>query len=83
MVHGVPVITSNVGGISEAISEQEGILLQTTTSNTLEDAINTLIQNPKERLRMGVQCQSKIEQFFTLDQMCKQTQAVYLSILQK
>lgn len=54
---GVPVIASNVGGISEVVLEHEtGILVSPNDSNLLAEAINNLLDNFELYLKIKSNC---------------------------
>jgi len=48
-----PVIARDIGGISEVISNENGILLKDNSSDSLADAIGNIISNYKEYEQIG------------------------------
>jgi glycosyltransferase involved in cell wall biosynthesis len=42
---GLPVISTNVGGIREVINEENGILIDSENENKLKDSMNYLLDN--------------------------------------
>jgi glycosyltransferase involved in cell wall biosynthesis len=53
MASGLPVVTTNVGGISEAIQDStNGICVPPESPDQLADAIQSLLENPQERERL-------------------------------
>ncbi|MBI5793658.1 glycosyltransferase family 4 protein [Candidatus Uhrbacteria bacterium] len=81
MACGVPVIASDVGGVREAITSQTGILLTHNDIQTLSQALEQLIQNPKQRKAMGEQAHLAAQKKFSVDQMYEATLAVYQSLV--
>lgn len=73
---GLPVIASNVGGISEAVNEQNGILVNNEVGQ-IHDAILKLVNDKELRLKLGEQGRQDIVVRFSLEQMLSQIERVY------
>lgn len=69
----VPVISSRVGGMPEAITHGEtGILFESGNFNELADLIEDLIQNPEKRQKIGKSARQRVEKDFEIsDQISK------------
>lgn len=80
MACGLPVIATDVGGISEAI-QKTGILIPKENTQALTNALTCLIQNSVERKRLGEAGFKRVQEQFSLDGMCQKTLQVYESIL--
>ncbi len=79
---GLPVVASAVGGVGESIRDQEtGYLVPRGDVDLLRDRIERLVTNPELRARMGAGGRRHYERHFTLDQMVKNTLAVYQEVL--
>jgi glycosyltransferase involved in cell wall biosynthesis len=79
---GLPVVASSVGGVGESIRDQEtGYLVPRGDVDLLRDRVERLVTNPELRGRMGAGGRRHYEQHFTLDQMVKNTLAVYQEVL--
>lgn len=65
MAAGLPVVASRVGGIPEqVVPEQTGLLVEAGDVLALTEALLRLIENPDERLRMGLAGRQRaVEQF--------------------
>ncbi len=79
---GLPVVASNVGGISEAVETgTTGLLFPTGNVEALQQHLAALINNRTLRLKMGQAGRRRFLENFTLDQMVEKTSAIYRIIL--
>jgi glycosyltransferase involved in cell wall biosynthesis len=53
MAHGLPVVASDVGGVSSLLGSGAGIVVTPSDENALTDALQRLIDNPSLRADMG------------------------------
>lgn len=75
---GVPVIASNVGGISEMIDDMKsGILLQPKKPKEISDAIEYYLNHPDKREIFPNLLKEKIDKEFSLDKMILETIKLY------
>ena len=81
---GLPVIASDVGGVSELVEDGvTGYLISRDDSDTLKSKLETLIDNPQLRLQMGMAGYQRFIDQFTFERMLKETVKVYEEVLQK
>ncbi|HET6777544.1 MAG TPA: glycosyltransferase, partial [Gemmatimonadales bacterium] len=81
---GLPVVASAVGGIDEAIVDEEtGYLVPRGDVLRLRHRITELLTTPLLRTRMGFSARTRYEQQFTLDVSVKKTLAVYEEVIAK
>jgi glycosyltransferase involved in cell wall biosynthesis len=81
MRSGLPVIASNVGGVSETIVEgKTGYLVKRDNSTELINALTKLLSSPELRGSMGREGKIKFQKEFTFDNMLNQTMNVYDSV---
>ena len=81
---GLPVIASAVGGIEEAVIDEEtGYLVPRGDVIRLRERIEGLLTAPLLRTRMGFSARNRYEQQFTLDVSVKKTLAVYEEVVAK
>lgn len=77
-----PIVSSDVGGIPEAItSGTEGILVRPGDIEQLGSALRELIKDPDRRREMGAAARKTVEETFTVDRMVDETETVYRKIL--
>jgi glycosyltransferase involved in cell wall biosynthesis len=75
---GLPVIASSVGGVEEAILDEEtGYLVPRGDVAALRDRIRALVEAPDLRLRMGKLARVRYEQHFSLETAVRKTLDVY------
>jgi glycosyltransferase involved in cell wall biosynthesis len=75
---GLPVISTDVNGVSEAVDDGEtGFLVSPRDGNGLLAALEKLVFDPAMLERMGTRGRAKFEQFFSLDAMLRKTVSVY------
>lgn len=78
----LPIVATDVGGISEAVADGEtGLLVASEKPQALADAITTLLEHTEVRHRMGRNGRQRYERLFTLQSMTNNTIAVYNSAL--
>jgi glycosyltransferase involved in cell wall biosynthesis len=79
---GLPVVASWVGGVDESVRDQEtGYLVPRGEADLLRDRILRLLNDAELRIRLGAHGRRDYEERFTLDQMVKNTIAVYQQVL--
>ena len=79
----IPVIASNVGGISELIANHvSGLLIRPKDSKELANAMSKLYFNPEMGNSMGVNGYKAIVNKFTTESMSRKTLSFYQSIIQ-
>ncbi|MBK9521666.1 MAG: glycosyltransferase family 4 protein [Rhodocyclaceae bacterium] len=67
---GLPIVSTHVGGIPEAIrSGVDGILVAPGSAAELADAIGRLIDDPDYAAQLGKNARMRYEQLFTLEKM--------------
>lgn len=78
---GVPIVSTNVGGIPEAIqNEKEGLLVSPKNPQALAQAMLRIISDAKLRETLARSAKEKVKQF-SLGQMLDKTNAVYQEVL--
>ncbi|AGL03792.1 glycosyltransferase family 4 protein [Desulfoscipio gibsoniae] len=80
----LPVIATDVGGINEAVVDEEtGFLVNRNDMANLQARLQELIDNPGWRLAMGQNGYSRYRQNFSLQAMLAKTAMVYNQVLNK
>ena len=67
MAHGLPVISTTVGGIPDVVTEETGILVSPKDTEALAGAMLRLAGDPGLRARMGEAAKSRYEELFSPD----------------
>ncbi|MBA6222890.1 glycosyltransferase family 4 protein [Colwellia sp. MB02u-18] len=81
MSHGLPIIASNVGGVSETIDDdKEGFLIPRNGSDELLVALANIIKNADMRERFGRAARDRYENEFQVQQMIDSTENIYLDV---
>lgn len=78
MACGLPVVTTNAGGVSEAVDDGvEGYVVEPRDPELLADALARLWRDPGLRARMGSAGRARIEAGFTLDRQLREFLELY------
>ena len=78
MQAGLPIISTNVGGIPEMINTENGILVEPRNPQALAENIIKLIENKNLANHLGNQAKIDAENKFNLNKMIGETEKVYL-----
>ncbi len=80
----LPVVATDVGGVSELINHGEnGFLVPPDDACAMFDAVNRLIDDEELRIKFGHAGRGKIEKRFSLDQICEATSRIYDELLHR
>lgn len=66
MAYGIPVISTNTGGIPELLAGGAGILVEEKDAEKLANAIELLLTNPELAKEVGVKGQKRVQESFNL-----------------
>lgn len=78
MAFGLPFVSTDVNGIPEAISDNEnGLLFQAQNPVAMAKSIEKLLEQPAERLRLGVKARADVEERFSLVQFSEKFSELY------
>jgi glycosyltransferase involved in cell wall biosynthesis len=81
MAAGVPMVSTRVGGIAEALDDgRTGLLVPARDPRALADAVSALLDDPDRARRMGGAAREHAAQRFTLDLMADGAAAVYAEL---
>ncbi len=84
MAMGKPVVASNVGGIPEVIEDKvSGFLAPSKDSQELALAVETLLADKELRLNVGQAGRRRVEKFFSIERVYKQTVSLYKELLSR
>jgi glycosyltransferase involved in cell wall biosynthesis len=83
MAAGLPMVATDVGGNREAIIDGEtGFIVPAGNPDILADRLLRLLEDPSLGQKMGRAGRQRIEKYFTLDRMVRETEQFYEEILQ-
>lgn len=74
---GLPIITSDVGGVREMVDATNGVLVARGDRDGLVSALESLLSDPERMSQMGRRSREKVEDAFTLPVMFGRTLDVY------
>jgi glycosyltransferase involved in cell wall biosynthesis len=78
---GLPVIASDVGGVSEEVIDGEtGLLVAPGSVDEMTAALTRLLSDKAMRIAMGRAGRRRFEQFFRAGEMIERTRAVYTEV---
>lgn len=79
MSAGLPIISTNVGGIPKMINDKKsGLLVKPKNPQVLADKIKILIEDKKLRDTLGEQAKKNVKEKFNIEKMIEKTKEVYL-----
>jgi colanic acid/amylovoran biosynthesis glycosyltransferase len=82
MACGLPVVTTDCGGMREAITNGvDGYVVPLRDPEAMADALETLIMNETLRAAIGKAARARIIESFTLDQQAEQFLRMYRNVL--
>lgn len=81
MACGVPVVSTDVGGLPELISEKEGRVVPCNSADQLANAIEELLKDPKLRKQLGKQARQTAEEVYSVKVHCQKLEDIINSTL--
>lgn len=84
MARKVPVIGSDIGGITEVIKNgKTGLLVKPGSSMELTKALSFILLNPRKAKKMGEAGRKRVEEKFTSEIMAKNYELLYYDLLER
>jgi glycosyltransferase involved in cell wall biosynthesis len=78
----LPVVASDVTGVREEVTHEEtGLVVPPRDPSALSKALVQLLTSTEEAKSMGKKGRQRIEQYFTLERMARETAEVYESVM--
>lgn len=82
MAMGKAVVATDVGGVSEAITNEEtGLLVESGDSDALAKGVLRLLENEADRHRLGRRAEEVVHERFSMPAMVSAVEAVYGEVL--
>jgi glycosyltransferase involved in cell wall biosynthesis len=72
MAAGLPCIASDVGGVSEMLDDECGLLVRAGDAGSLRTAMEKLIADPDLAARLGAAARRRVEELFTLQRCARE-----------
>ncbi|WP_034887585.1 GT4 family glycosyltransferase PelF [Gillisia sp. Hel_I_29] len=80
---GVPVVSTDVGGVKEALDENSGYLCKPKNAEEIGLRIIELLQDNEKRLNMANHARQRVLDNFTISKFIQQYEDIYESLLQE
>ena len=78
MAYGLPVVSTEVGGMPEVnIDGETGLVVPSSNPRALADAILNLLRNSERAAEMGASAAARVEVRYSLTRMLQETEALY------
>ncbi|PCE66271.1 GT4 family glycosyltransferase PelF [Sediminicola luteus] len=77
---GIPVVSTDVGGVTEAIDPSCGVVCKPKDVKEIAKAVVHLLQNDSIRLSMGESARKKVMAFFTIDKFISDFESLYAEL---
>lgn len=84
MSMGLPIVATNVGGIPEVVTaDKTGFLVLPKDSEAIAEAVLELLRNQPEAVSMGEMGEEDANVMFSLEDMVKETEKLYVKIAEE
>ena len=81
MASGLPVVTTRIGGIPEAVTDGvEGFLIEAGDLASLTDRLQRLTTSPQDGDRMGQAGRKRVESEFSAQVIVPRLEAIYAEV---
>jgi glycosyltransferase involved in cell wall biosynthesis len=82
MSMGIPVVATDVGGISEQVANgKTGIVVPPKDVNAIAEAVLYLLENDEIRKQYGIKARERIVKFFSLNKCVEEHKLLYEDIV--
>lgn len=83
MASGIPVIATDVGGVSELVDGKTGVLVKPNSPEDLARAITMIIGSPEKRKSKVNEARKKIREHFTIERMAEDYLTLFDDLIEK
>jgi L-malate glycosyltransferase len=83
MAAGVPVVASRVGGNSELVAEDRGVLVPANNEEEFAGVVERLLRDAALRASLGLNARSFVRANFTIEKMTHRHEELYQELLEK
>ncbi len=81
MAHGLPVVSTRVGGVPDILPDGAGILVDSSDFSGLVEATERLILDPELRVAMGKKAKAAISERHSPDSLGRRLKEIYVRLL--
>ncbi|MFD6391181.1 glycosyltransferase family 4 protein [Nocardia sp. NPDC060259] len=78
---GLPVVATDTAGLNEVLTHDTGLLLDTTDPTKFAAALDTLVEDPVQRLGIGAKARRRARTVFSVERAVTDTVAVYHEVI--
>lgn len=78
---GLPVIASNVGGVSEAVDKDVGAIVEPSNKKELKEKLEKLLSDPDKLEELGKNSRDRLKKHFSVEQLVNKTESVYKKLI--
>jgi glycosyltransferase involved in cell wall biosynthesis len=83
MARGLPVVVTPVGGVPEAVTDNEhGLVVPVDDPRALAEAMGRLAQEPDFGKKLGEAGRKRVEEEFSFEQMARRYEALYVRLIE-
>jgi glycosyltransferase involved in cell wall biosynthesis len=80
---GVPVVSTDVGGVKEALDENSGFLCKPKNAEEIGMRVIELLQDDEKRLKMATHARQRVLDNFTISKFIQQYENIYDTLLKE
>ncbi|UOK41740.1 MULTISPECIES: GT4 family glycosyltransferase PelF [Flavobacterium] len=80
---GIPVVATDVGGVTEALDEDCGFICKPKDYEEIGNCVIKLLQNDELRKQMGINARRKVTENFTIGKFIKEYEEAYEKIMKR
>jgi glycosyltransferase involved in cell wall biosynthesis len=80
---GLPIISTNVGSVSDIVVDGETGLLTETNAQSLNHALDVLLSNPAKMIQIGLAGKARSESHFSLSGMIQAHEELYSQVIRR
>lgn len=78
---GIPVVSTDVGGVAEALTADCGVLCKPRAAREIATGVTYLLKHPKVRKEMGASCRERVLTHFTIENFISEYQRIYEDLM--
>jgi glycosyltransferase involved in cell wall biosynthesis len=80
---GIPVVATDVGGVTEALDDQCGFICKPKDHESIGKSVVILLKDEALRKQMGINARKKVVDNFTIDKFIKEYEQAYENVMNR